>query len=198
MHSLLLLLAPPVAGVALGYLLGGRLQGVWTIRVKALWLLWLAALVQAAQYYVPFLRHVLEERLGVPMVAIVFAIVLTWLGINLGQWPVAIRAAGFVIAVGALLNGLAIGLNGRMPYEPAAAQAVGLQPGLTTPKNQPADPDTRLAWLGDTVPVAPLHKVVSPGDLLISAGTAALIALAMRRDRRNQPEPVPQPTTGGN
>jgi hypothetical protein len=80
----------------------GRLSGFRTIRVRALWLVWLAAVVQAAQYYAPVLRDAVESI--VPMLAIVLALVLVWLAVNLPRWPVAIRVAGVVIALGALLN----------------------------------------------------------------------------------------------
>lgn len=188
-QGLLLLIAPPALGVLVGYLCGGRLAGLRAVRLRALWLLWLAAAVQAAQYYVTPLRHP-------ALLILVFGLVLWWLALNLAAWPLAIRIAGVAITVGALANGLAIVLNGRMPYQPAAAAAVGLRPGLTTPKNAPADDTTRLAWLGDTIPVAPLNKVVSPGDVLIGAGTVALTALAMRR-RRGRPDPETQPVEGG-
>jgi hypothetical protein len=188
--------AAPVAGVAIGYLLGGRLSGFRTIQLVALWLLWLAALVQAAQYYLSGVRNFIEQRVGVPMLAIVFALVLVWLAVNLPRWPVAIRVAGVVITLGAVLNGLVIALNGRMPYEPAVAAAVGLRPGLTTPKNEPVDADTRLPWLGDTIPIAPLHKVVSLGDVLISGGACAVVVLAMRRHRQVRPHPL-RTATGG-
>lgn len=39
----------------------------------------------------------------------------------------------------------------------------------------------RLARLGDTIPIPGLRKVVSPGDVLISAGACAFVVLAMRR-----------------
>lgn len=188
-HGLILLIAPPVMGVVVGYLCGGRLANLRNIRLSALWLLWLAALVQAAQYYVTPLRHPAT-------LIVVFGLVLCWLAVNLPAWPLGIRLAGVAITVGALANGLTIALNGRMPYEPSVAAAVGLRPDLTTPKNEPADGATRLAFLGDTIPVAPLHKVVSAGDVLIGGGTVALTALAMRR-RREQPDPAPQRTTGG-
>ena len=125
--------------------------------------------------------------MGVPMLIVVFAPVLIWLGINLRVWPTAIRVAGSVIALGAVLNGIAIAANGRMPYSPAMAEAVGLRPGLTTPKNEPVNTRTRLSLLGDTIPIAPLRKILSPGDVLISAGTCAVVALAMRRHRREEP-----------
>lgn len=195
-RMLALVVTPPLAGVVIGYLLGGRLSGFGAIRLVALWLLWVAALVQAAQYYLPGLRHLVEDRIGVPMLAIVFTLVLVWLTVNLRRRPMAIRVAGAAIALGAVLNGVAIALNGRMPYSPAQADAVGLRPGLTTPKNEPIDADTRLSFLGDIIPIAPLRKVMSPGDLLISGGSCAVVVLAMRRHRREQPV-APQTRTGG-
>jgi len=173
----LLTIAPPVVGVALGYLLGGRLSGFRSIRIRALWLVWLAAGVQFAQYSVG----------GVAMLALIFAIVLVWLAVNLPRWPAAIRAAGILIVLGASFNGLAIALNGRMPYDPGAAVDVGLHAGIETPKNEPADANTRLGFLGDTIPIPLLRKVISPGDVLISFGAGALVVLAMRRHRRGDP-----------
>ena len=179
----LLTITPVVAGVALGYLLGGRLAGFRTVRIRALWLVWLAAGVQFAQYSVGGVQHV--------MLAVIFTVVLTWLAVNLPRWPRAIRVAGSMIVLGALLNGLAIALNGRMPYEPAAARDAGLHAAAVTPKNDPADADTRLAVLGDTIPTRPLRAVISPGDILIGGGACALVVFAMRRHRRSGPAPEP-------
>jgi hypothetical protein len=188
-YSLILLIAPPTVGVIVGYASGGRIAGLRSIRLSAVWLLWLAAVVQAAQYHVAALRHP-------GTLVVVFGLVLWWLAMNLPRWPLAIRVAGVAITVGALTNGVTVALNGRMPYQPSGAEAVGLRPALTTPKNEPADEATRLAFLGDTIPVTPLKKLVSPGDVLIGAGIVALTALAMRR-RHDQPDPVPQHITGG-
>jgi len=179
----LLTIAPPVFGVALGYLLGGRLAGFRTVRVRALWLVWLAAAVQFAQYSLPGVRHVVEDMAGVPMLALVFALVLAWLAVNLPRWPAAIRVAGLAIVLGASLNATAIAVNGRMPYDPVAAAGVGLRAGIETPKNEPAGAHTRLGFLGDTVPIPLLRKVVSPGDIVISGGATALVVLVMRRRR---------------
>ncbi|MEU4235786.1 DUF5317 family protein [Actinoplanes sp. NPDC026619] len=186
-----LIIAPPVAGVLLGYLSGGRLSGFRTVRVRALWLVWLAAAVQFAQYYVPGVRHLVEDRAGLPMLAPVFAIVFAWLAVNLRNWPGAIRVAGVAIVLGAAMNALVIGLNGRMPYDPAAAVAVGSAPDAEGPKNAPAGDRTRLASLGDVIEVPVLRKVASPGDVLISGGTVALVVLAMRRARRDDEKPAP-------
>ena len=177
----LLTITPPLLGVGLGYLLGGRLGGFRSVRIRALWLVWLAASVQFAQYSLAGVRHFVEDVVGVPMLALVFAIVLGWLAINLPGWPAAIRVAGLAIVLGAALNAVVIAANGRMPYDPAAVAKVSERAGLETPKNEPAGAGTRLAWLGDTIPIPGLRKVASPGDVLISVGTCAFVVLAMRR-----------------
>ena len=187
----LLTALPPAAGVIIAYLSGGRLSGFRTIRIRALWLVWLAAAVQFTQYSAPGVRHFLENDLGVPMLIPVFAIVLTWLAVNIRTWPAAIRVAGAVIVLGAAMNALVIGLNGRMPYDPAASTRLGLPPGLQGPKNVPTDAGTRLAALGDIIPVPLFHKIASPGDVLIAGGTCALVILAMRRSRRADEQAAP-------
>jgi len=188
---LLLTIAPPLLGVGLGYLLGGRLAGFRGLRIRALWLVWLAAAVQFLQYSVTSVRHFVQDVLGVPMLAMVFAIVLAWLAINLPEWPRALRTAGLAIVLGAALNGAVIAINGRMPYDLAAAAKVSVRAGIETPKNEPAGVGTRLARLGDTIPIPGLRKVVSPGDVLISAGACAFVVLAMRR------RPVGAPVSHG-
>ncbi|MFS8096736.1 DUF5317 domain-containing protein [Lentzea alba] len=162
---LVLALLPVVFGIALGHLTGGRLVEV-AGRFRALWLLWLACAVQA-----------LQMRALLP---VVFAIGLAWLVVNLRAWPSSLRWAGFVALTGATCNGIAIALNGRMPYSRAAAELVGVPPGAATSKNAPADSDTRLLFLGDVIPVPALHKIVSVGDVLIALGVVLLLALAMQ------------------
>ncbi|GIF01665.1 DUF5317 family protein [Paractinoplanes rishiriensis] len=189
--------APPVIGVLLGYLCGGRLSGFRTVRIRALWLVWLAAAVQFTQYFAPGVRHFVEDTAGIPMLAPVFAIVFVWLGVNLWHWPTAIRLAGVAIVLGAAMNALVIGLNGRMPYDPATSVAVGNAPDREGPKNAPADSGTRLAALGDVIPVPVVRKVASPGDVLISGGIIALVVLVMRRGRPAEEQPDEKPLTRG-
>jgi Family of unknown function (DUF5317) len=92
-----------------------------------------------------------------------------------------VRLAAGLIVLGALSNGLAIAANGRMPYAPQAAVRAHLPATVAGPKNQPAGDGTRLAVLGDVIPLPPLNKVISVGDLLIAAGVSAAVAVAMRR-----------------
>jgi hypothetical protein len=171
----LLMLTPPALGVVGGYLSGGRLAGFRALEVRHRWLIWAAAIVQFGQYALRLWRG--------PLLALVFALVLAWLGLNLPRWPAAIRVAGLVVVGGSGLNALAIGLNGRMPYRVEAAVSAGLDPGVITPKNVPAGRGTHLPAIGDTIGIPFLHAVASVGDVLIAVGAAALIILAMRRIR---------------
>ncbi|MEV6304451.1 DUF5317 family protein [Actinoplanes sp. NPDC051861] len=183
-YALVALFSVPVlAGVASGYALSGRLAGLAALRPRALWLLWVAVAAQICQRWSPA---------GIPMLAIVFALVLVWLMVNLRQREPVLRVAGAAIALGVLLNGAAILANGRMPYSPTAAAAAGASTPRETPKNVPAGPDSRLTLLADVVPVPALRAVISPGDILIGTGVALAIAGAMRsaRRRRSPSEPV--------
>lgn len=96
-------------------------------------------------------------------------------------FAVNLHEPGFLLAaLGALLNGAAIFLNGgHMPVSPAAMERAGL--GHLIPFLEEArdglhvlmDEGTRLSFLGDWIPLP--GKVVSPGDVLL---VLALFALA--------------------
>jgi hypothetical protein len=188
--SILLLSAPVLAGVLVGYVTGGRLSALASVRLRALWLLWIAVAIQAMQYHVGTVRELLEERLGVPMLALTFAVVVVWIAVNLRASGPLMRIALVAILLGALSNATAIAANGRMPYSPRAAAAAGLPADTATPKNVAADRHTRLAFLGDVIPVPLLGKVVSAGDLSISLGGAIAIVAAMRRRNRTDRKEV--------
>lgn len=99
-----------------------------------------------------------------------------------------VRGTGLV-ALGLGANALVVVLNGAMPVSPqAAARAeVGLDDvaaGLDS-RHEVAGVDTRLALLGDVVPLRlPLRpEVVSPGDVLVASGLAQLVVVGMRPRR---------------
>ena len=88
-----------------------------------------------------------------------------------------------LVMVGALCNLVAILANGgAMPADPAALAAAGIDTAGQTNSIVTGEPVLRPltdvfampAWL-------PFANVFSVGDLLIGAGVAATIALAMRR-----------------
>ena len=95
-----------------------------------------------------------------------------------------VRGTGLV-AAGLLLNAVVVGLNGAMPV---SADAMG-RARLSTqdilsgadPRHELEDAATRLAVLGDRVPVLlPAHpEIVSAGDVLVAAGLAELVVVGM-------------------
>ena len=84
-----------------------------------------------------------------------------------------------LIAAGLLLNVVVVVLNFAMPVSVDAAARAGLTPptcaSATTRSTSAIGPHTRLADLGDTIPVAlPMQpQVVSPGDVLSPQGWPA-------------------------
>jgi hypothetical protein len=133
-----------------------------------------------------------------PLLAITFALAGAWLVANLPGRSLMMKVAGCAALAGGLANGVTIAANGRMPYLPAAARTAQIAPGLATPKNVAAAPGSQLIALSDTIPVPPLHVIISIGDVLIVLATITLIAAAMRtapRALRPTPKPTPEDAT---
>jgi Family of unknown function (DUF5317) len=113
-----------------------------------------------------------------------------------GNW----RLSGIpLVAFGLLLNGVVVGLNLAMPVSVDAATRAGLSRAdlrlEDDPFHEASGSHTRLAVLGDTIPLAlPWRpQVVSPGDVLVASGVALLFAVGAPRRRRG---PVPNRSRG--
>jgi hypothetical protein len=97
-----------------------------------------------------------------------------------------IRGTGLV-ALGLLANAFVVGANGAMPVSTHAAGLAGVSTQSIVrgadPRHEMAGDGTHLPWLADIVPVAfPLRpEVVSPGDVLVTAGAAQLVVVGMTR-----------------
>ncbi len=177
--------APLVLAIIIGFAVGiarrGRLRAIAGARVASLPLLFLAVAIGVA-----------VDRVDLP---------------GSGWWALAglVAALAFtvrnllivgmaVIGVGIVVNLVPIAVNGTMPVRGDALVEAGMiEAGeidrvvLSGPREL-ADDDTRLAWLGDTIPVAIADQVVSFGDLIILVGVADVIAnLMLRRRRRRLP-----------
>lgn len=173
-----LVLVVLTAGVLLGWLSGGNLDRLGGLAMRR------RRLVVAA-----LLAQLTGTVVGGPVFAVGLALsavlVAAFLASNRG-----LPGAG-LIALGLLANALVVGVNGAMPVSPAASARAG----TTAPaaqfdqRHEPADGTTRLAWLGDVVPVPlPLRpEVVSPGDVLVAAGLAQLVVVGMLTHRSRVP-----------
>ena len=102
-----------------------------------------------------------------------------------------IRIPGMVlVAIGAASNLAAIVANGGyMPASAAAVAAIG-RGQIVTYSNSAVIPHPALEPLTDVIALPtwlPFTNIISVGDLLIGAGIAAVIAIAMRSARENPP-----------
>jgi hypothetical protein len=166
-------------GIVAGYLAGGRLDRLSTVRFRWAPLALLGLAVQVALFSDPLATMVgaAGPPIYVASTAAVLVAVLRNLDIT-GLPIVAIGAASNLIAI--LANG------GYMPADPDALASIGgIAPGYSN-SSVTADP---LLWpLTDIFAIpawVPFANVFSIGDVLLGIGVALTIAAGMRR----QPDP---------
>jgi hypothetical protein len=105
-----------------------------------------------------------------------------------------------VIAVGIALNALVITVNSGMPVRRDAIVAAGIADDRAIDdidfgtKRHLEEPDDRLMFLGDIIPVPVLEEVLSFGDLVLAVGVADVLASLMGSRRRPEPESESSPT----
>lgn len=170
-----ILYAIPI-GIAIGYLIGGRLERLATLQFR-----WAALAVAGLLVQVVLFSGAVDALVGQDAGAIVYvastAAVLVAVLRNLRLPGIAL------VAIGAASNLAAIVANGGvMPTTDSALAAAGLSPddGLS---NSAVIDDPALALLTDIFalpPSVPLANVFSIGDVLIGLGVIVVIALGMR------------------
>ena len=155
----LCLLSVPLTGGNLGRLVSLRLAGLWTPM--------LALALQVVLTTIAPAGHPLLHRV---------AHIGTYVAIGLFLWFNRRLAGVKLIGVGAFLNALAITLNGGvMPATRTAERLAGMHLRAGFDNSAPVA-HAHLPWLGDVIPwPGPLPNVLSVGDLLIFAGTLALL-----------------------
>jgi hypothetical protein len=164
-------------GLAVGWLLGGRLDGLATVHLRLVPVAFAALLTQLVLFS-PISDAVPSEAgrwIYVLSTAAVLVVVLANLRL----------AGAALIALGAAANLAAIVANGgAMPADPAALAAAGIV--LDQPANSIVVSSPALAPLTDVfaLPRAlPFANVFSVGDVLIALGVVVAIAVAMRNGR---------------
>jgi Family of unknown function (DUF5317) len=168
-------------GLAIGFAVGGRLDSLAELRLRAAWII-VAALVVQIVLFSPV--GDLIDGLAPAVYVGSTAAVLVALVLNRSIPGLAI------VAIGATSNLIAIVVNGGyMPAGAGALAALGHTEGagysnsvvLTNPALQPLTDIFALpTWL-------PLANVFSVGDALIGLGIVVTIAVAMRRGRTSTP-----------
>lgn len=179
------------AGLLLGWLLGGRLAGLESVRLRWAPVAVAGLLVQVILFSAPVAERIGDA--GTPLYVGSTVLVLAALLRNL-------RVPGLpLVALGAVSNLAAIVSNGgSMPASAAALAALGKSIGEEY-SNSVLISDPALAPLTDVFAMPrwmPMANVYSVGDVLIGIGCAIAIAWAMRRGAsRNLPPKYPGPGT---
>ena len=162
-------------GIIGGYLAGGRLDRLSTVRFRWAPLALLGLAVQVALFSDPLATMVGEA--GPPIYVASTAAVLVAVLRNLDVTGLPI------VAIGAASNLVAIVANGGyMPADPDALAAIGgIAPGYS---NSSITADPVLYPLTDIFAIpawVPFANVFSIGDVLLGIGVAVTIAAGMRR-----------------
>ena len=165
----MLLVLPPVLGIALGLLTGGSVVNLERIRVRWIWFFVAAVIVRAAAGFTPLGGADWIRYLYLGFDVAILAWSLMQLRVLPGIW---------ILSLGLALNILVIAANGvHMPVSPES----GFRPIHPGGTYVVADASTRLGWLDDWLGIPGwLGGAASPGDLLIAFGIGAVAFMATR------------------
>jgi len=168
--------AAVLVGLIAGWATGGVLSQVANLRIRA-WPALVAALA---------LQGALGAAAGSCRTALALTACLaiaTWCAANFAH--VGLRFGQVLIGTGVALNAMVMALNGGMPVSAGALATAGFPKTLDVAqghlyKHTPMVVHTRLRLLGDIIPFHLAHMVLSPGDLLMLVGIAAVTFGATR------------------
>lgn len=169
-----------IVAIAIGYLLGGRLERLADLRLR-----WLPVLFACLLLGLLPLLAGLSPVPSRAVVAVANIGVLAFLLRNTLDSSGAVRVGMALLLAGWLLNAVVIVANGGMPLSARAYALSGQHDAITQGKGGffkivLADDDTVLKPLGDVIPLSPIHQVLSIGDLVLVAGIGVVVAAAMR------------------
>jgi Family of unknown function (DUF5317) len=165
-----------VVGVMVGLLLGGRLDRIADVRLRAPWLFYLAIGLQLLAFPSLFMPWRASEGIatGLSIGSYVCLLAVFLLNRRLTGMPVA--GAGMLLNLAAILSN-----GGHMPALPSAMRGAGMS-YTGVHNNSVAEAHPHLAWFVDRWAAPhwlPGGNVFSAGDVLIAVGAVVLIAAAM-------------------
>lgn len=162
-----------LAGIAIGYMRGGRLKALADAHVH-----WWYALVAAIALQVAAVLT--DGDLGRYLLLSSFALIIVFTARNFT------RAGMGVVLLGVAANALVIGVNEGMPVREEAIIRSGLADEDEiddfefNSKWHLETEDDQLTFLGDIIPVPGAREVLSFGDLIMAVGVADVIVHLMR------------------
>jgi Family of unknown function (DUF5317) len=167
-------LLPIALAAPLALLCGGRPSRIAALRLRGLWVFFLAFGIQVVAFPFAFLPWTTGEDAAKVLWLVSYGCLLAAAVLNR-------RIVGAqVVALGMGLNLVAILANGgRMPATPGAMEAAGLD--FAVKHNSVAAAEPNVPWLVDRFAApdwVPLTNVFSVGDVVIALGTFALVFAA--------------------
>lgn len=163
-------------GLAVGLLAGGRLRHLRATRLSWVGVL-LAGLALQVLVDLAAARELVPAAVTTGGLLVSEVLVLAFVVANRrlpGMW---------LVGLGFALNAVVILANGAMPVDPAAVERLGAErPGELVGKHELLTAASRLPWLADHLPVAPLRTVLSPGDVVLAVGVVRLTVGLLARD----------------
>jgi len=177
---MLVLLAALAIGATAGYLSGGRLRNLEGLALVRPWLVLASLGLQVVAF--SGAGAILGQPATVALHFLSYGLLVWFVVLNRGHLGVVIAGLGLG------LNLVAIAANGGfMPASRAALDLAGVvYSGQTHNNSAVIGAGTRLGFLGDvfaTPAWVPAANVFSVGDVLIVAGIASLMIVAMRGSR---------------
>ena len=178
-----LLLAVPV-GIIAGLCRGGRISGLGHFHLRRWQYAFVGLLIQVPIFSSALADNPLLVRYGIGLYVLSFVLLFVTLFSNWQWFGVP------VLTMGAVLNFVAIAANGghmpvsgnQMQSTLGAAQVEAVQAGQTLTNVAVATQHTRLAFLGDLIPMPswlPFANVFSVGDAIIAFGAILIIQATM-------------------
>lgn len=174
-----LLLAAVLIAIYLGYLFGGRLYKIESLRPR--W--WGLVIAGLAVQFVPLPEGATGTDLVVrtAVLALSYTLLVAFAAINL-------RMPGMVLVlIGLAGNFAVIGINGGMPVSAEALRNSGQEEILEFLREEGSDKhhlltdEDELTFLADVIAVRPpIGQAISVGDLFIYGGLVWLVVAAMR------------------
>ena len=165
---------PVLLGVALGLALGGRLDRLASLHLRAPWLFFAAIGLQLIAFPLALFPWRTDEAVASALWLVSYGLLVVAATLNL-------RIPGVpIVATGMALNLVAIVANGgTMPVRPSAMQEAGRV--AVTQANSTALEYPRLPWLIDRWAAPdwiPFANVFSVGDIVIALGVVVIVFAA--------------------
>jgi len=161
--------------VVIGWLRGGRLANLSSLRLAGLWWLVLAAGAQFVLFAVTRTGGP-AQTLALPLLAVGQVGLLGFIWVN------HLLPGIVLVLVGSVANAAVIVANRGMPVSAGAlASVTGGTSDFEPGQHRLLEAGDPLRWLADIIAVPLLRTVVSLGDVVLAAGIGLLVSTLMLR-----------------